>query len=76
MKIGVSGEFRNLGMSFGSTMRAPKPVICPFSSRIGIMMRLRKRSKVEPVAPALRIALALGQQARLKHLLLAVAPFA
>jgi len=38
LKIGVSGEFKNLGMSFGSTIRAPKPAIFPFSSRMGIMM--------------------------------------
>ena len=40
----TQSRVRTPGGSFGSMIRAPKPAIRPFSSRMGIISRLRKRS--------------------------------
>ena len=42
-KLGLARSFQRTSV-FGSMIRAPKPAIRPFSSRMGIISRLRKRS--------------------------------
>lgn len=43
LNSGVSGEFRYFGSPLPST-RPPKPITCPFTLRIGNMIRSRNRS--------------------------------